>query len=138
MLVANYSREEELTRIVFKVPKSDEKMPLFRYGDLTIILSDKLYAKWKEMGGKSEGVKPNGKEFQVTSPNAWIGDIKMKPNEILGLQVRYKLNANPKVANLQGFAFNFEVQQMALIKDKWQIKGGERYQYYPLKRTIKK
>jgi subtilisin family serine protease len=137
MLIANYSREVELTRIVFTIPKSDEKMPLFRYGDLTIILSDKLYRKWKEQSGKSEGVKVTGKEFKVTSQYVWIGDFKMNPNEIFGLQVRYKLNTKPKVDKLEGFAFNFEVQQMVLVNNKWQIKGGQRYQYYPLKREEK-
>jgi subtilisin family serine protease len=129
MLVANYSREEELTRIAFTIPKSEERSPLFRYGDLTIILSDKLYSKWQHTGRKSEGIRVTGKEFKITSPNAWIGDFTMKPNEIYALQVRYKLNTKPDLANLREFAFNFDVQQMASVKKKWQIRGGQRFQY---------
>lgn len=129
ILVANYSRKEELTRIAFTIPKSDERLPLFRYGDLTIILPDKLYSKWKQTGHKSEGVRVTGKEFKIISPNAWIGDFRMKPNEIYGLQVRYKLNTKPDIANLKEFAFNFDVQQMTSVRNKWQTRGGQRFQY---------
>jgi subtilisin family serine protease len=137
ILVANYSRKEELTKIVFTIPESDKKINLYQYGDLTIILSDRLYKKWKEMGGRSEGVEIRGNEFKITSPNAWIGNFMMKPNEIYGLQVRYKLNKKPNIKNLKDFAFNFDVQQMGLVKDKWLIRGGQRLQYFPLKRERK-
>ncbi|MDB5198737.1 MAG: hypothetical protein JWO92_700 [Chitinophagaceae bacterium] len=137
MLVANYSRKEELTRIIFTIPKSDEKFPLFRFGDLKITLTDKLYNKWKETGGRSEGISVTDKKFNITSSNVWIGDFKMKPNEIYGLQVEYNLKTKPKIDNLKGFAFNFDVQQMIFVNNKWQIKGGQRFQYYPLKRSEK-
>lgn len=134
MLIANYSRKEELTRIIFTIPKEEERMALYRYGNLTVTLSDKLYNKWREAGGKSQGFKPVGKELQISSPNTWIGDFVLKPNEIYGLQVRYKMTNKPKVERLEGFAFNFDVQKLVLIKEKWQLKGGQRYQFYPLKR----
>ena len=133
MLIANYSIREELTRITFTIPETDEKMPLFRYGELKIILSDKLYEKWVEGGAKSEGVKVSDKEFVVTMPDAWIGDINLGPKEIYGLQVGYKMEEMPPVKNPEEFAFNFDVQQLIQVHEKWQIKGGQRYLFYPLK-----
>jgi subtilisin family serine protease len=139
MLVANYSKREQLMRIAFTIPRTDEKYPLFKYGALKITLSDKLYKKWEEAGEKSNGVKVNNKgEFLVTGPDVWIGDFKMKPKEIYGLHVTYKLNNKPDVKNLKDFAFNFDVQQLILVKDKWQVDGGQRFQYYLLKREPKK
>jgi subtilisin family serine protease len=135
MLIANYSRKEELTRIVFSIPRAETKLPLFKYGDLIITMSDKLFTKWKESVGKSDGIRVEGKTFKITSPNVWLGDFIMKPNEIYGLQVQYKMNSKPETGNQKDFVFNFDVQQMAMVNNKWQIKGGERYQYYPDKQT---
>ena len=137
MLIANYARKPELTRIVFTIPKTDVKMPLFRYGDLKITLSERLYEKWKKGGGKSGGIDVEGNEFMITKSKAWIGDFVLRPNEIFGLQVSYIMNEKPSVENLDDFAFNFEIRQMVQINKEWVIKGGQGYQFYPLKRSGK-
>ncbi|MDQ1354120.1 MAG: hypothetical protein QG657_4429 [Acidobacteriota bacterium] len=134
MLIANYSKRDEVTRIAFSIPRMDQQMPLFRYGELRIVLSERLFKKWKESGAKSNGVKISDKEFVVTKPDVWIGDIKLKPGEIYGLQVGYKMKVKPPVKDLKNFAFNFDVHQLVQVKGKWVTRGGVGYQFYPVKR----
>jgi hypothetical protein len=137
MLVANYSRKEELTRIVFTIPKEEANLPLYRYGSLTVAMSDQLLKKWKGQGGKGQGFKLVRNELQITSPNAWIGDFVLNPNEIYGLQVRYKMTHEPGIGRSSGAALSLDVQQLVLIGEQWQLKGGQRYQFHPSKRGKK-
>jgi hypothetical protein len=137
MLVANFTKLAERTRVVFAIPRAEEKTPLYRYGTLTVVLPDRFYKLWKEAGGKGSGFEVKGRELRITSGQAWIGDINLKPGEALGLEVRYKGTRKPETAALKDFAFHFDVQQMTLVRDKWVNKGAVRYAFYPLKRPVK-
>jgi len=127
LVIANYSKRDELTRIEIKL---DADLPWIRYGDLTITLDPRLFRKWQEKGGKGEGFILEGEKLKLTSANVWFGDFTLKPKDIYGMLMQYTMVKKPDVKKLEDYILIIDVkQQVFKVQGKLkEVKGGVRYQ----------
>ncbi|MCB0570640.1 MAG: S8 family serine peptidase [Phaeodactylibacter sp.] len=128
ILIANFTKTEERTRISFTVPEESKEWNILRQGQAIVKLSDELLAKWKRAGGKGEGIEVEGNTILIKREGAWIGGFSLKPGEIHGFDIQFKLDQQP--SREQNPAFLFDITQYALTDNGELLRGGERYVIY--------
>jgi hypothetical protein len=124
-VVANFSKKEELIRLKFLVPQNEMDRNIIRQGQVVVTLSERLVAKWHQSGRKSNGLRVENNMFFLTGENAWIGDILLKPKEMYGINLQFKINNTSNTEKKS--PFHLDVLQYTLTGGKEVLRGGERY-----------
>lgn len=88
VLVSNYTRENNKYRIAFEVPEGEES--LFEYGKVTAIPTEKLLNRWKDGGESQNLIEFANDEFIVQEANGYIGSLILRPNESLGIGIKFE------------------------------------------------
>jgi len=89
MIVANFTKELVLIKLVFDVPRGEE--PVFNWGTVRVDLGELLFKKWEEGGRVGQGLElVGGRLLQVVKAEAWIGGITLKPAEFHTIRAEFR------------------------------------------------
>ncbi len=114
----------------------------FNFGNIFVDLKGELFRRWRQGGGTGQGIRILGDpEFsttiEITSPEAFIQNIRLEPNEVFSVDVRFRLREEI-VIPIQSGALPRQLQQTGLPKwdliqfgapgDAAAIIGGQRFE----------
>ena len=136
VLVRNVSQSEAKIRLGFNVsrPNNDSLATFLDYGTVDVALGKDLFSRWTSGGrvGKGFTVLESQKLIRLVDPNAWIGGIDFKPDEMkpisatlvlcnLSVSRRY-CQPMPPAASV-----HFDILQYSTVLGQERLVGGQRF-----------
>ncbi len=121
VIIRNIADETASIRLSFKTQTGE--FSFLNFGKIRVDLG-RLYEPWKRGGFRNMGIEPihGTTQFEITSPDAWIGGIRLEPKEeyVITVQTDYsQVVEEPMI-------FNFDIVQYTEGADL--PDGAERYQ----------
>lgn len=99
----------------------------FDFGSIIVDLKPELYERWIAGNSVGQGVEPLGKNrIQIFSPNAFIGNIELKPEEVFSIDVHFELNKDYEP--VEGLVPKWDLIQVGTPEDPNGIVGGQRFE----------
>src|SRR5262249_40600124 len=102
----------------------------FDYGRIIVDLKPELYKRWRDGGGRGEGVRPfdNGVtgKIRILSPDAFIENIRLEPDETFSVDVQFELFKDYKLA--QGILPKWDLIQTGAPGNPNMVVGGQRFE----------
>jgi hypothetical protein len=135
VLIRNIFKREMFTRFLFMVPLEERNINIYNFGAVYVDLGPELYRRWVEGGAVGQGVErlPNNR-LQLFGPEAYIGNIKLLPDEVHLVQTTLDLRKD--YADPRGKAYHLDLVQYAEEPAGLQLVGGNRFQFNFNKLTL--
>lgn len=126
---------EMFTRLNFPIPLEERNESLYNFGNLYVDLGPELYARWLEGGAVGQGIErlPNNR-IQLFSPDAYIANIKLLPDEIHMVQTGFQLRKD--YTHPRGKAYHLDLAQYDDAGAAPKLVGGNRFQFNFNKLTL--
>jgi hypothetical protein len=118
-IVANFGRERQQVRLVFKTPKERDSM--FDWGQVWFSVTKQMNELWQRSNTKLEGIKQlDDDTYRVLGPGATIGPIELRPGELAALRLRFVPDARRPLGVR---VFTLDLEQIAGDA----VIGGQRF-----------
>jgi hypothetical protein len=129
--VGNILKSPAFIKFLFNVALEKEgDKSIFEFGTVTVDLGDKLFQKWKEGDAVAEGVEETGDNaIKVLKEGAHIGNIKLEPNELHTINIRFKPFKEEDVENE---IFKLNLTQYQTVDGKDTVTGGQQFVFKPV------
>ena len=126
ILIRNIFREPVITRLRFA--NTDEiGSSFFEFGTISVELPPELFDRWVEGGEVGKGVEPVGEStLQIFSPDAFIGNMKLEPDQVFSVNVRFELNQDYEPQ--RGLKTKWDLIQLGTPGDPEAVVGGQRFE----------
>ena len=100
----------------------------FDFGRITVDLKPELFRRWIAGGAAGKGVKRAGETtIRIVSPNAFINNIRLGPNEIFPITLNFELLKGYKVP--RGVVPKWDIVQTGNRKNPNAVVGGQRFEF---------
>lgn len=100
----------------------------FEFGNILLDLKPELYARWREGNNTGEGVELAGPHtIRITSPEALIQNIRLEPQEMFSVDVRFEL-IKGRALPPRGVVPVWDLIQIGTPDDPNGVVGGQRYE----------
>src|SRR5262249_32382707 len=100
------------------------------YGRIIVDLKPELYKRWRDGGGRGQGIEPfdNGVtgKIRILSPDAFIENIRLEPDETFSVDVQFELFKDYKFA--QGILPKWDLIQTGAPGNPNMVVGGQRFE----------
>lgn len=124
----NLLKEITLTRLQLRIPVEERNNPVLNYGNVYLDLGTDLYDRWRQAGGKGQGIEPVGNGLlQIFGADAFIADVPLRPDEIQ--QVRLQVRLNPQYRHPDGQVFSVDLDQYGTARNPDEFVGGQRFTF---------
>ena len=126
VLIRNIFRERVLAGLRFATP--DDAASFFEFGNILVDLKPELFARWREGRAEGQGVEVAGETtIRITSPEALIQNIRLEPNEMFSVDVRFELIKGRGLPP-RGVIPKLDLIQIGTPDDPNGVVGGQRYE----------
>jgi hypothetical protein len=99
----------------------------FDIGRILVDLKPELFERWRAGGGVGQGIEPTGETtIQIVSPEAFIGNIKLDPEETFSIDVQFELSK--EYTPLPGVLPKWDLIQVGTPENPEAIVGGQRFE----------
>ncbi|MDX2043800.1 MAG: Ig-like domain-containing protein [Acidobacteriota bacterium] len=105
----------------FRFANARDAASFLNFGDIFVDLKPELFRRWRAGGGAGQGIRVVGggtagnEVLQITSPEAFIQNIRLDPNEVFSVDIRFALYPPIVGPMLQEELFN-RLQQAGIPK----------------------
>lgn len=118
-------------RIALGSPDLLATRSFFCRGTIELDLGARLFQKWLEGGKVGTGVRAvRGNVVRITSPDAWLGNIRLEPGEQHSIEVKFRLTRRLPARHRSSFIFDLSQQEVATREggfERASVVGGVRY-----------
>lgn len=126
ILVRNVFRERVLTGL--RLANTDEfGGSFFDFGQVVVDLKPELFKRWSESGAAGRGIeRAGGTAIRIRSPGAFLQNIRLEPQEMFSLDVRFELAKEYRLP--RGVRPKLDLIQIGAPDRPNAIVGGQRFE----------
>ncbi|MBV9211191.1 MAG: hypothetical protein JOZ52_11205, partial [Acidobacteria bacterium] len=107
---------------------AEDATTFFDYGNILVDMNQELYDRWREGRSIGEGVEVAGPHtIRITSPQALIQNIRLEPQEMFSVNVRFEL-IKGRALPPRGVVPVWDMVQIGTPDDPNGVVGGQRYE----------
>ena len=126
--IGNIMKSVTLNKLSFTSPsRNAEQKPrsILEWGIVEVDLGKTLFKRWRDGGSVGEGIAAvGGTKIKVSWPNAWIGNLKLRPNELGTISLQFA----PIKTQIKNYStFFFDIAQYICYRKREEVLGGQRF-----------
>lgn len=126
ILIRNVFKERVLTGLRF-ANTEEIGASFFDFGRITVDLKPELFNRWREGGSVGRGIEPIGDStIQIVSPEAFIQNISLEPDEVFSEDVNFELTKEYKP--IRGILPKWDLIQLGTPEKPDAVVGGQRFE----------
>lgn len=126
ILIRNVFKERVLTGLRF-ANAEEIGASFFDSGRILVDLKPELFKRWQEGGAVGRGIEPLGEgAIQIVSPEAFLGNIALEPEEVFSVDLRFELSKEYKPP--RGRLPKWDLMQLGTPEKPDAVVGGQRFE----------